>query len=99
MLNRKGILEKVRFLLSAAKSGECGIDEFKDIVAMTREHTDNQIIGRVFGYSISDYALATLSWLGTEESIKAFRRGFNELSNIRKEEVRRLIDSKMYLEI
>ena len=92
------IVDKVNFLLALAKKGEYGEDELKTVLSMTGEHTDNKILGRVFGYSVSDYALAALKWLGTDETAKAFQSIYDKLDVVRREEINQLISEKPYLE-
>ena len=93
-----GIGDKVDFLLTLAKKKEYNSGELKKVISMTGEHTDNKILGRVFGYSVSDYALAVLNWLNTDESIKAFHTVYDRLDKIRQAEVTKLIDEQVYLD-
>lgn len=92
------IVDKVDFLLTLAKKNKYDADELNTVISMTGEHTDNKILGRVFGYSVSDYAIAVLNWLGTEDSIKAFNSAFNKLNKIRQAEINKLIKAKPYIE-
>ena len=57
------------------------------------------IVGKVFGYSVSDYALATLKWLGDEKSTKLFNDFSKDLSDHRKTGLNDLINSKAYLQL
>ena len=97
-MNKNSIVEKVDYLLSVAKKGAYDRQDLNEIITMTNEHTDNKILGRVFGYSVSDYAMATLAWLNTLETKEAFRAVFDRIGKVRQEEVKQLIQSKLYLE-
>lgn len=92
------ILDKVNFLLSVAKKGECTDKDLMTISSLSKEHTDNLIIGRVFGYSVSDYALATLKWLNTKESNEAYDGLAMGIPKDRRSEVDELVSKKLYLE-
>lgn len=97
-MSKSGILDNVRFLFSIAQKGVCGEDELRIILNMTEEHTDNLILGRVFGYSVSDYAIATLKWIGSDSTLKEFKNIFDKLSKNRQTEIETLISRKLYLE-
>ena len=64
-----GISEKVLFLLELAKKGTASESELSKIIEMISAHSDNVTLGRVFGYSVSDYAIATLKWLDSENAL------------------------------
>lgn len=91
--------DKVYFLLSIAKAGKCAKEELNMIKGMTSEHSTDMILGRVFGYSISDYAIATLKWLNTDDTLREFKLAFDKLSSDRKNEISELIARKLYLEL
>lgn len=97
-MNNVGILDKVKYLLSLPEKSEYSSDEIQKAVEMTKEHSNDMVLGRVFGYSVSDYAIATLEWIGTEESRKEFWRIFDGLSDRRKIDIANLIEKKLYLE-
>ncbi len=97
-MNKNSIVEKVDYLLSIARKGSCCQQELDEIEAMIGEHTNHIILGRVFGYSVSDYAIATLAWLNSRESKDAFRRAYDLVDATRQEEINRLIQSEIYLE-
>ena len=90
-MNSKCILDKVYFLLSISKSGECTDKQLEEIKMMVSEHTEGMVIGRVFGYSVSDYALAALKWIGTDETLREFKVLFDNLPYVRKNEIKELI--------
>lgn len=93
-----GILDKVRYLLQTAINGIKGEDDVANIVALSEEHSNDVRVGKVFGYSVSEYAIATLSWLKVPSAEKEFKRIYNQLSEKRKDRVQELIESKMYLQ-
>lgn len=93
------LLDKISFLLKTAKEQRYDQEAFNIIKIMTEEHSDNAILGRFFGYTVSDYAYATLKWLNTPETNELFVNLFNLLPSNRKQEINELIDKKLYLEI
>ena len=99
MANNTSITDKVLFLLQIAKNNNASSDEIKEIVQYTKEHTDNLVLGRVFGYSVSDYAIATLKWLNTDETNGIYERLFKELPERRKNNVVELIEKELYKQL
>lgn len=97
-LNNAGILDKVRFLMSIAQKKQYTKNELDSLKALLTEHSDSMRLGKVFGYSVSDYALATLSWLSTDETKRLFDHNFSQLSEERKQHISQLIDKKLYLQ-
>lgn len=99
MANNQGITDKILFLFEKCKSGNCNHDELKRIKEYTLEHSDDMILGRFFGYSVSDYAIASLKWINTPDSLSAFEVVFSALSENRKTEINKLINKKLYLQL
>lgn len=97
-MKNKGLLQKIDFLLSVAQKQEYSDKELSQIVELSKEHSDHMILGRFMGYSVSDYAIATLKWLGYGEAIDKFNTLYNTLSQTRKQDITRLIDKKVYLQ-
>ena len=95
-MEKKTILEKVDFILRTVIDHSINPEKISVILDYTKEHSDNLVLGRVFGWSVSDYAIAALKWLNTEETNVAFDRIFSELSDQRKNEVNELIERKIY---
>ena len=93
------ILEKVQFLLEASKNKTDSPDVISTIDSLTIEHTDDMITGRFFGYSVSDYAIAALKWIGTTESEKLYSEKYEKLSDKRKKDIENLVSKKLYLEL
>ena len=96
MENNIAILEKVSFLLQISKSQKCSPNDLQKILLYTKEHSDNAIIGKIFGYSVSDYAIATLKWINSSETEKEFNQIFKTLPKSRKAEITELIARKLY---
>lgn len=90
------LLNKIDFLLSLSQKGECSAEELNRIVLLTRQHSEHMILGRFMGYSVSDYAFASLKWINSKDSIKIFETLFNNLSEKRKQEINILIEQKIY---
>ena len=68
----------------------------ENIIEMTKETSDHPKLGKVFGYSVDEYAIATLKWLGEEEK---FIKCYEELSDYKKRRIDELIDSKCFNEL
>ena len=71
-------------------------NELNCVKALLAEHSDTVRLGKVFGYSVSDYAFATLSWLSTDETKELFEREFSKLSKERKLHISQLIEKRLY---
>ncbi len=99
MANKVGITDKISFLFEKAKAGHCSYDEMQQIKEYTVQHSNDMIIGRFFGYSVSDYAIASLKWINTTESLSLFNEVFSPLSDNRKKEINELIEKKLYLQV
>lgn len=97
-MDKTGITDKVYFLLKLSKSKKYTNDELKDVISFIPLHSNDIKLGKVFGYSISDYAFATLFWLGTSETMKLFSELSEELSEERKSEIEQLIKKKLYVQ-
>ncbi|MGN0541896.1 MAG: hypothetical protein ACI4JG_00445 [Acutalibacteraceae bacterium] len=97
-LSNAGILDKVRFLLSLAQKNQYTKNELEAVTALLSEHSESMRLGKVFGYSVSDYAFATLSWLSTDETKELFDCYYSQLSAERKQTISQLIDNKLYLQ-
>lgn len=93
------ILSKIEYLLATAKGKKASQEDIVQIVSLAKEHTDDAIVGRFFGYSVSDYAIATLSWVGTEDAHQHFKQIYERLPKDRKEDVEELIERHIYQEI
>jgi hypothetical protein len=94
----KGIAEKVNYLMQKSISKDYNEIDIKLITSYLKEHSDKPILGKVFGYSVSDYAYATLKWIGSEQTNAIFDEHFSTLTQSRKHIIQQLIDSKYYLQ-
>lgn len=65
--------EKVLFLLNKSKEHSCTDDEYNKIVSYIDETSDNLVLGKIFGDSVSDYAIASLKWIGTEKTLLKYQ--------------------------
>jgi hypothetical protein len=92
------ILDKENYCLSLARSSSYSSQDLETIRELSLEHSNHVRLGRVFGYSVSDYALATLKWLNTEETNLIFDELYSFKSNAQKEEADDLIRSNIYLQ-
>lgn len=95
-MNKKGILEKVSFMLTVSKNKKYTPKELNEIISFTHLHSNERELGKVFGYSVSDYAYATLFWLGTSETLNIYNSMSSRLSEERIKEIDSLIQSKLY---
>lgn len=99
MAVNEGITDKVFFILEKSRFGQCSDKDLQRILQYTEEHSDDMVIGRFFGYSVSDYAIASLKWIGSQDSLKSFNDVFSALPDSRKKEINDLIAKKLYLQI
>ncbi len=93
-----GITEKVSFMLDRAKQGNCSEKDLQTIISFANLFSDDMILGRVFGYSIGAYAIATLKWINRANTLKAFKELYNNLTKQQKLEVDELIQRELYLQ-
>lgn len=98
-MHKRSLLEKIDFLLTVSKKGTYTQEELQDILALTRERSEHGILGRFMGYSVSDYAIATLYWLGTKETKAEYNALTDGLSDFEKQEICALIEKKPYLQL
>ena len=94
----KSIVDAVNYLLQIAGTGIYSQEDLKRIVDYTSKHTNYMVLGTVFGYSVSDYAIATLKWINNEETNAMYKKLCSKLSPSRIETINSLIESRMYLE-
>ena len=96
MENNTSILDKVNFLIKKSISKQCNSSELEKIISYTELHSDDLLLGKVFGYSVSDYAFATLKWIGSEKTLKAFEKTTQGLDESRLSVINDLIDKESY---
>ena len=93
----KGIGLKVYALLQIANDNIIDDDTLEQIAALTEHHSENIRLGKVLGYSVSEYAFATLKWIGTSDSLKLYDTLITPLPESRKTRIYKLISSNVYL--
>ena len=94
-----GMIDKIKYMMSIVKSNDYNSEDFQKICSFVSEVSNYARRGKLFGYSISDFALATLKWMNTDESIKIFNSEYSIIKDEnRKSMIDELIESKMYLE-
>ena len=69
------------------------------IKSLIREHSEERVLGKILGFSVSDYAIASLKWMDTEKSIELFNEEYNRLYDERREVISWLIASNYHLEM
>ena len=98
-MGERTLTKKIEYMLYIAKDKKFTNEDILTLETYTSEHSDNYVLGRFMGYSVSDYAFATLYWLNTEETMAKFDELFKHLKESRKKEINKLIDSKKYLDL
>lgn len=90
------LLDKVNFLLNIAKNNNCTKDELDTVKELSKEQTDHPRIGRFMGYSVGEYAVATIKWIGENE---LFSQMYNSLNEVQKLKIDELVEKKIYEQI
>ena len=93
------LLDKIRFVLNAAKNKTDDDTTLSVIMSLTAEHSEERNLGKFMGYSVSDYAIASLKWMDTEKSNQLFKEEYNKLSDDRKTVIGWLIPNNYHLEM
>ena len=93
------LTEKVKYLLISAKNKADDDNTLAIVKSLIKEHSDERVLGKIFGYSVSDYAIASLKWMDTEKSNQLFEEEYNKLSNDRKTVIDWLIPNNYHLEM
>ena len=99
MQQRLPIGEAVMRLLIAARDKDSSESTPRSIAAMLPWHSERPVPGRVFGYSVSDYAFAALYWIGTPRSLQLYHAEIAQISEKRRAEVEELISRNTYLQL
>lgn len=94
-----GILDKVIYLLTISKTKEYTEEDINIITSLAEEHSEHMVLGRVFGYSIAEFAIATLKWLDTEKTNELFNVMYDRLEEEQKNHVKELITREIYKEL
>jgi hypothetical protein len=99
MVKTPSLFDTVKNLLSIAESGQFSNADLDEIVSLLPLHSGNHVVGKMFGYSVSDYAFATLKWLNSSKANDIFADEFSRLGQFRKEDILALIEKKYYLSV
>lgn len=91
-----GILDKVKYICDIANKQTFNEKEKEKILLLSDEHSNDSHLGKVFGYSVSDFAIACLSWCNCNQE---FENIFDSLSEERKIVLKRLINSDIYKQL
>lgn len=92
------ILNKVCFLLDKAKSKNYSKNDLKTIIEYSKQFSNDLILGRVFGYSVGAYAMATLNWINDSVTKREYDTILKNLTPQQIDEVEELIQKKLYLQ-
>jgi len=92
----KSLLDKVSFIFKTVKNHNTAPEALDMLMKYTKEHTDDMVLGRFFGYSVSDYSIAALKWLNTEDTNLNFERIIKSLPSQRQHEINELVSKELY---
>lgn len=95
-MENNSILAKVDYIMQAVLKKDDSSECLQNLRSLSKEHTDDMVLGRVFGWSISDYAIAALKWINTDLTNTMFADEFDSLPDNRKPEVLVLIAKELY---
>lgn len=98
MEDKEGILDKVNYLLSISKNKVYKEEDINIITSLAKEHSEHMVLGRVFGYSVAEYAMATLKWLDTDRTIEVYNKLYDSLETEQKKSIDELINREIYKE-
>jgi hypothetical protein len=99
LIETKGIGVKVFKILEIVKERVTDEETINQLVLLTNEYSEHHKLGKVFGFSVGDYAFAALKWIGSDYSSAVFDRLFQLLPASRKESINELISSNAYTKI
>ena len=97
-MENKGLLEKIKYICLVAKSGVMTEEDKHILNEYSKEHSDYLRLGKLFGHSVSDYAIACFKWINTKESLDAYYQALEPLSEDWRKDIQELADSNVYLE-
>lgn len=95
-MENNSILAKVDYIIQAVLKKDDSPDCLRNLLSLSKEHTNDMVRGRVFGWSVSDYAIASLKWINTVRSNSMFDEVFESLPVGRRQEVNELIAKEIY---
>jgi len=97
--DKKGIGQKVYELLKISTERIVSNDVIDEIAAMTTQHSNDLRLGKVFGYSVSEYAFAALKWINNTYSNGLYDKLIEPISDERKWRVSELVVSEPHKSI
>lgn len=95
-ISKMNLLDKANFGLVIAKRGLITREEFTVLRGLSIEPEQEGRLGKVMGYSVSDYAIASWYWLGNEGMFHLY---YDELDENRQFRVMELVKKEVYKEI
>ena len=99
LANIKGIGVIVHELLIIAHENVADCDTLEQIAILTKQHSEDLRLGKVFGFSVSEYAFATLKWLSSSDSLFLYDKLTKQLSASRKARINELVSSNVYMKL
>lgn len=91
-----GLFDKVRYICKIANANGCTQEQKEDLLALVKEHSNEERLGKVFGFSVSDFAIACFKWIGDEDE---FNNLVISLDENRKLIIQELVASNMYTQL
>ena len=95
-ISKGNFLSKIYNMLLMAKYREKDEEKIKMLVPLTYEDSPHVRLQRVFGYSVSDFAFATLKWLDTPYSNELYDELIADISEGRRYIIEELIAGEGY---
>lgn len=83
-------------MFNIANEHNCTEEQYNKLLSYTKEHNDDVETYGFFGYSISDYAIATLNWIGTDRAKGDYEIKIGSLSDFRRKEIDTLVKKQLY---
>lgn len=95
-MEREALVNKIGFMFNLANEHIYTEEQYNKLLSYTKEHNDDVETYGFFGYSVSDYAIATLKWLGTDRAKLDYEIQVSSLSEFRKNEIDTLVKKQLY---
>ena len=68
----------------------------KEYIENVIKLTNDADIVQIFGFTVSEYAIATLRWINTEHSISHYNKICSEKNEIERARIETLVNSEIY---
>lgn len=91
-----GILDKIQYIVDIAKRGTATKDEIDSLEQYSLENSDNLVLGRFFGYSVAEMAIACYKVIHED---KLFDKWFNTLDRFSQDNVTTFLKKRLYLQM